>query len=585
MSKNLPESETSIYRFGVFEFRADALELSRQGVLIRLQAQPARLLKLLLARPGALVSRESIHQLLWPDGTTVDFEMGVNRCIRSLRAALGDDSVSPRYIKTIPGLGYCLIAAVAEQPRANAQETIPPVPEAVPAGQPASIAVLPFANLSDDPQDEYFSDGLAEEITNLLVQTTDLKVIARTSAFAFKGRNEDIRQIAAALGVTSIVEGSVRRSGTRIRVTAQLIRAADGVHLASRRYDSEMNEIFALQDEIAGDIAQQFGSQLAPHARPYPNLEAYGFLLEGRFHWNRLTAAGFAKSAECYQKALALDPNYALAHSGMAEYHFARVSFFFGNPLEDLPKAQAAARRALELDDQLPEPHAVLGCVEATLNYDWALAAQHLECARRLHRGYLFHLGYSVWYLLPLGQAAKAAAECSRVIEHDPLHLLARTCSAFALYCARDFEGASEQCFRALEIDAGFSPALQWLTFVRLAQGRVSEALDWARRALEIHGDSVGPLTAYGLALAEAGDREGALQTAQKVERSGSPFGAARLARIYLLLGDKDAALESLARAIDCHDPHALWSKASGWLNELDSDLRFQTLLARMNLS
>ena len=241
MSTSASRAEARIFRFGLFEFHTGRLELVSQSVRIGLQRQPARLLLLLLESAGELVSRDTIQELLWRDGTTVDFELAVNRCVRLLRIALGDDIASPRYIKTIPRMGYCFIAPVSMSPtEVTAKSLVPAAPRAVaPEGSPRhpSIAVLPFANLSGNPEDEYFSDGLSEEIINALTQLPGLKVIARTSAFAFKGRNEDIRTIAETLGVSNVLEGSVRRAGNRIRVTAQLIHADDGVHISSRRYD------------------------------------------------------------------------------------------------------------------------------------------------------------------------------------------------------------------------------------------------------------------------------------------------------------------------------------------------------------
>jgi TolB-like protein len=252
MSKVGSATEPSVYRFGVFQFHAATLELAKNGTSIRLQPQPARLLRLLLANAGNLVTRNLIRELLWKDGIIVDFETGVNRCIRQLRTALSDDAVTPRYIKTVPRVGYSFIAPAAgvAAPAAG--------PESGNAAPPQSIAVLPFANLSGQPQDEYFGDGLAEEITNVLAQMQGLRVPARTSAFAFKGKNSDIRGIAAALDVDNVLEGSVRRNGTQIRVTVQLIEAATGTHLSSKRYDGQMTDIFALQDEIAADVARQF---------------------------------------------------------------------------------------------------------------------------------------------------------------------------------------------------------------------------------------------------------------------------------------------------------------------------------------
>lgn len=291
----MPPEGPRVLQFGPFRFHAETAELSRRRVKLRLQPQPARLLQLLLAAQGQLVSRDAIQQELWDDGTLVDYDLGVNRCVRQLRKALGDDTGIPRYIRTVPKLGYCFVAPVREAQRSPATATHHADAEAAAmSGQgeivePISIAVLPFANLTGDPQDEYFGDGLAEEITNVLAQIRSLKVVARTSAFAFKGKDQDIRRIAEALGVNHVLEGSVRRMGARIRVTAQLIHATDGTHLSSKRYDCGQTDLFALQDTISADMARQLHARLRERKPVSCDPEAYEAFLEGRFHGHPYT--------------------------------------------------------------------------------------------------------------------------------------------------------------------------------------------------------------------------------------------------------------------------------------------------------
>src|SRR5688572_8065275 len=239
----------------------------------------------------------------------------------------------------------------------------------------ASIAVLPFANMSRDADDEYFSDGLAEEVINALAQVPELKVIARTSAFAFKGKNEDIRRIAATLGVTNIVEGSVRRAGTRVRVTAQLIQASDGTHLWSQRYDREMSDIFAVQDEIAAAIAGALKLKLVPASeRRMPSLPAYEAYLRYRSYQWQFTGEAAQRSRDCLEQSLALDPEFALPYVGLADYHLALAAV--GGILSDeaMPRARELAQRALEIDPDLPEAHAMLGIIAGHYDYNWGEA-------------------------------------------------------------------------------------------------------------------------------------------------------------------------------------------------------------------
>src|SRR6202167_2591304 len=454
-----------MFQFGVFRFDSEMLELTMNGRRIPLQLQPARLLGLLLSSAGELVKREVIQESLWRDGTTVDFEVGVNRYVRQLRIALRDDAVSPRYIKTIPRLGYCFIAPIAQTPSTT------PAEKQEPSSSDSSIVVLPFANLSGNPEDEYFSDGLAEEITCTLAQIEGLRVIARTSAFAFKGRNEDIREIAKILRVRHVLEGSVRRSAARIRVTVQLIHGPDGSHRMAKRYDREMTDVFALQDEISADIAAQLRVSLAPRQSTV-NLPAFEAYLEGRFHWRKYAPAEFEKAIKCFQRAVSVDPGYAQAYTGIAQSRICLTTEAGAPALEMLAAAAAAARRALDLDPRDAEAHAALGQTAAMLDYDWRAAEKHFKQALTLDAAPYVRLAYAIWYLLPHGRMAEAIAETDRVGGEDPLHLVGRLARAIALVFSGDQEGAREACLRVLEMDAAFPRALQCLSFVAGHQGR-----------------------------------------------------------------------------------------------------------------
>ena len=418
-SLNRLRTESEIFQFGVFRFNSEMLELTRNGLRIPLQLQPARLLGLLLSSAGELVKREAIQESLWRDGTTVDFEVGVNRYVRQLRIALRDDAASPALYQNHPPAWLLLH-------RPHRPESPRPPPRAVEKPEPdssdSSIVVLPFANLSGNPEDEYFSDGLAEEITCTLAQIDGLRVIARTSAFAFKGRNEDIREIAKILRVHYVLEGSVRRSAARIRVTVQLIHGPDGSHRMAKRYDREMTDIFALQDEISADIAAQLKVSLAPRQSTvnFPAFESY---LEGRFHWRKYSPAEFEKAIKCFERAVAADPGYAQAYTGIAQSRISLVTEAGVPALEMLPAAAAAARRALDLDPRDAEAHAALGQTAAMLDYDWPAAEKHFKRALALDAVPYVRLAYAIWYLLPHGRMAEAIAETDRVVREDPLHL------------------------------------------------------------------------------------------------------------------------------------------------------------------
>jgi TolB-like protein/Flp pilus assembly protein TadD len=522
-----------------------------------------------------------IQEFLWRDGTTVDFEVGVNRYVRQLRIALRDDAATPRYIKTLPRLGYCFIAPVAPSAPGPAAISAPAVQETDP-----SIVVLPFANLSGNPEDEYFSDGLAEEITCALAQIDGLRVIARTSAFAFKGRNEDIREIAKILRVHNVLEGSVRRMADRIRVTVQLIHGPDGSHRLAKRYDREMTDIFALQDEISADIAAQLKVRLTPR-RSTVNFPAFESYLEGRFHWRSYSPAGLEKAMKCFVRAVAADPGYAQAYTGIAQSRLALVTEAGVPALEMLPRAAAAAGRALELDSRDAEAYSALGLISAMLDYDWFAAEKHFKRALALDAAPYVRLAYAIWYLLPHGRMAEAVAETDQVVREDPLHLVGRVARAIVLMFSGNQEAAREECMRVLEMDATFPRAIQCLSFVAGHQGRFKEGVAWAEQLVNLWGSSFASLYALAQAHAVSGNADAARRMlADLKDLPGSAQACpARIGLIHGLLGDVDLAFEWLEQAIRHREPTILWMKNQPRMACLQGDRRFAATLRRLHLS
>ncbi len=574
--------QTAAYRFGEFRFNATTLELTGNDVGIRLQRQPARLLKLLLENAGDLVTREAIQGLLWKDGINVDFEMGVNRCIRQLRTALMDDAIAPRYIKTASQLGYSFIAPTTS-------EALPATPPAVDADASEfapSIAVLPFANFTGDPQGEYFSDGLTEEIINVLAQTPKLKVKARTSAFAFKGKNADIRQIAAELEVDHVVEGSVRRSDGQIRVTVQLIQASSGTHLSSRRYDGQMTDIFALQDEIAADVARQFHVSAGASKRSTLNTDANEAYLEGRFHWHKYAPVAFNKALICFERAVALDAACAPAWTGIAQCSIGLVTEAGLHPLDHLPKAAEAARRALDLDDNSSEAHACLGQITAMLYHDWLSAARHFERALSLHPSSYVRLSHAGWYLFAMGRAKDAVLETERIIADDPLNLVGRLVHAMSFFFARDFDRAAEEVSRLLEMESFFPKAIQLLSVAQGLQGRFRESIDQARRLIEMLGNTVHSLWCLAQAYAVAGDIQSARRVVQDLDnlQAGHKGAATQMAILHGLMGDMDKAFVCLDQAYQNRSPLLTLAAVQPRMDCLRSDPRFDALLIKLNL-
>ena len=576
------ETGSQVLRFGVYSFHLAKLELSRSGHALRLQAQPARLLRLLLLHAGDLVTRDAICQTLWEDGTNVDFEIAVNRCVRQIRIALDDQIDAPRYVKTIPRLGYSFIAATTSD--------LPKSPQRAPVGRDSaeevSIVILPFTNLSGHLHDEYFSDGLAEELTNVLAQVNGLRVIARTSAFVYKGRNEDVRRIGEALGVNNVLEGSVRRSGEHLRVTVQLIRASDGAHRLSKRYDYEISDVFAMQDEISADVLHQLRLHLISARPTTSSVEAYRAQLEGRFHWNRYSRTGFTKALECFESAKKLDPRYALAYTGIAQSTLGLVKEAGASALELLPQAAIAARRALELDDADAEAHACMGEIAILLDYDWEKAEKHLETALELNPSTYVRSVYAIYYLIPQGRTSEALAQSERVIANDPLNVVGHQLRAAALMFARDYAAAVQSCSRVLELNEIFPRGLQLMALLKGFQGLHNEALHWAYQLIHVMGRSYLSLHALGMVHAVAGETE--LAHSVLMELVSLPEIDQRLpsavALINVVQGNFDEAIVWCRKAIDHREPSVLWVHMLPRGSSLRSDERFQKLLALMHL-
>jgi TolB-like protein len=354
-----------------------------------------------------------------------------------------------------------------------------------------SIAVLPFANISGDKEQEYFSDGLAEEIINALARLPTLKVVARTSAFAFRGQNTDIRRIAETLGVAHILEGSVRRAGQRIRVTAQLITARDGLHLWSERYDRELADVFAVQDEISAAISEALKVKLSPRApdkpRHTPKLPAYEALLKARhLHW-KATPESMGEAKVLYEQAIALDPQYALAHAGYAGYLFGRANLGLSPIREVAPAVRALAQRALELDPSLAEAHEALCLLAAAYDYDWHEAGRQFALATPGGRGSpQAHFTCGLFYFLGSGRRQEAVEQLQLAVQEDPLHLSYRSVLAWSLGAVGWHEEAEELLYQSRDLDPNYFFTHYNLAFVHATRQKFADALPFAEKAFSL---------------------------------------------------------------------------------------------------
>jgi TolB-like protein/predicted Ser/Thr protein kinase len=505
-----------------------------------------------------------------------------------LSAVLRDD---PRPLEAPPAVQQIVKRCLAKDPDRRFQ-TMADVRHALhhltvgTADATASIAVLPFTNLSPNADDEYFSDGLSEEIINALTRVPGLKVIARTSAFAFKGKNEDIRRIANILGVTHVLEGSVRRSGSRVRVTAQLIHAADGAHRWSQRYDRELSDIFAVQDDIAAEIAGALKLQLAPASeRRMPSLPAYEAYLRYRSYQWQFTPEASRRSRECLEQALALDPEFALPYVGLADYHFALAAVGGSLSHEAMPRARELAQRALDIDPDLPEAHAMLGIVAGHYDYDWSEAERrfHLAVKREPLSPHL-RQWYGTFFLFATGRVDEARLQLSRVIEEDPLCQMWRLMRANLLPSVGLEHEALDDARKAVELDPDF-----WLGWADLAllcaRGQQHpEAMQCAERAM-----AGAPWCPYSIgvmaaALANTGqaNRAEPLLAALQGDAYRGPVG---LVVYFLARGEIEQAVEWSAKAAEQRFPAFIPRLIRAFEPSLRRSAAWPSVLRKMNLA
>ena len=472
-----------------------------------------------------------------------------------------------------------LHTATASRTSATSQSDVP------------SIAVLPFANMSADPEQEYFCEGLAEELIDALAQLEGLRVVARTSAFQFRGRGHDLREVGKKLKVTTVLEGSVRKAGNRLRINAQLINAADGYHLWSKRYDRDMEDVFAVQDEIAQSVVEKLKVKLlgepdAPMVTPpTENLEAYNLYLKGRYYLSRLTMTNMAKAVEYFTQALVMDPSYALAHAGMARAHAVIGTLGGAPPQEVMPQAREAARKALAIDDSVDAAHTALGFVLLFYDWDWAGAERAHRRALVLNPADASTRSDLATLLSFVGRADASATEATRAVELDPVSARCSRTLALVLLFARRFEAAQDQARKALDLDPGFLPASWDLMQATAELGAVQDAVAIARQA---RPSGRGDATTEGLlgwACGLAGQREEALEILDHVKQlhGNHHASAVHLAFICVGLGEQDQAIAWLDQAYDERAGLLVTLKVQPLLDPLRSDPRFQALLEKMN--
>lgn len=454
------------------------------------------------------------------------------------------------------------------------------------------LAVLPLANISPDPKDEFFSDGLTEELISTLSKIASLGVIARTSVMRYKATTKSVREIGRELDVATVLEGSVRRAGDKIRITVQLIDASSDEHLWSEVYDRELEDVFAIQSEIAQRVARALKVQIrrAEKAgidrKPTQVPEAYTLYLQGRVALNLRTEPSLRKAIDLFQAALARDPRYALAHTGLADAHAVLALLEFVPPKEAFPKARAAAAKALEIDEGLAEAHASLGLVRFQYDWEWAGAEAEFRRAIELNPNYPQAHQFYADYLKAMGRFDEAIAEMDRALDLDPLSLAISTGLGHVLYLSRQYDRAIAQYRKALELDPKFVQAHLWFGRPYLQKGMFADAIDELTRAVDLSGGSTVSLATLGQAYAAAGRKDEARATLNMlIDRAHHQYVPSYwISLVYTALGERDEAFRWLDQAVEERSSWLAWIKVEPRFDGLRADRRFGSLLARMRL-
>jgi adenylate cyclase len=571
--------ELRTVRFGTFELDASAGELRKQGVRIRLQEQPLRILQMLLANPDQVVTRDELREALWPTNSYVDFDQGLNRAINKLREALGDSAESPRFIETLARRGYRFIRE-AHAPSA--------------AGD--SIVVLPFVNMSADPENEYFVDGITEEIINALTQIRDLHVVARSSAFSFKGKHVDPRIVGQQVNVRTVLEGSVRRSDNQLRITVQLVSATDGFHLWSERYDREMKDVFAIQDEVArtvaGRLQVEFKSDEAGLlVRPgTQNLEAYQAYVKGRALLYKRGPAIARALASC-QRAVTLDSEYALAWAGLADSYTALGYYGFVRPGESMPKGMEAARRAVALEPSLAEAHTALAMACLMGTWDRDEARREFLRAIELNPKYLqAHAWYAYFYLqCSEGQLAEGMAHAKIALVADPLSSYAHALYVLTCMVVGNLSEAIRTARRAVEIDSDSYIAHVVLQEALRLNGDLEESSAAGQMAMAMSGRHVWAMQFRALTFADWGrPAEADAVYCEMLARAGHQYvSPAALAVAASGAAREDDAVRHAREAFETRDPiiQVFWSRYFPASARLYAYAGFREIIALMGHS
>ena len=633
-----------VLRFAVFEVDLRTFELRKFGTKISIQRQPFQVLTALLEKPGEVVTRQELQGRIWPGDTFVDFDLGLNKAIAKLRAILNDDPASPRFIETLPRVGYRFLATVESAPTDAPPEkaVVLPPEQSLPTGQSAagqaapesmlsrpqsgphwavyaslftlvvaaaalypilhekwtqwhdvghpfsSIAVLPLQNLSGDPAQDYFADGVTEELTTDLAKLPDLRVSSRTSVMRFKDAREPLPDIAKDLKVEAVVEGSVTRIGDKVRITAQLIDARKDQHLWAESFDSEVKDVLSVQDNLARAIAQKVRINLTPEqaqqlvARTHvPPPEAYEAYLKGRYFFFQWTPESFKKSCDFFQQAIQRDAEYADAYAGMADCYTAVASVGISPPDVAMPEAKSMAEKALKIDASLAHAHGVLGTILLNYNWDWPAAHEELQKALELSPNDPdAHLRILSYYRT-VGDIDSAVREAKAAMALDPVSARVASSLAWLYLFSGQYDLAEPAMKKCLDLDSNFLYAHDGLVVVYEHKKDFARAIEERHELLVLSHQNDAADTLMKIYKSSGYEQARTYDLKHDLETEHSPF---LVAVAYASLGDKEKTLEYLQKAYEQRSSLLIQLKVNCYFDFVRSDPRFQELLKKLRL-
>ena len=619
------------YTFGAFRLDPAEKALFRGNDRTPLTPKAVETLLVLVERHGHVVTKDEIIRIVWPDTFVEENNLAQN--ISMLRRVLGE-SGGPQFIETVPKRGYRFLSPVVEEvPTDDGAGAVPnaePSKQTSAAGAAASpearrtprrtsrrlvfaaavasaatlafvglwrqrgsaaplqsIAVMPLDEVGLDQAHQYSGEGIADELTTRLGRDSGLKVAARTSAFALKGRKLDAREIGRTLGVDALLEGSVRQVKDRVRVAVRIVNTRDGYQIWSNAWDQPLDAMPAVQEQILTEVLQVLEGgrsrrDSAVGMTPVRS-EAYHLYLQGRYLWHQRTRDSLKRSAELFERATVLSPNYAQAFSGLADAYAVLGFYDYLPPAQAFPRAKAAAQRALELDARLAHAHASLGYVALYYDWNWAEAEAAFERAIALNPSYSVGHQWYGNYLTARGRFDEAVAAMRRAQDVDPLSLIASAALGWVHFYQRDYDAAVEQCRRTLDLNPRFELAHLWAGWAHDAAGRYGDAVRHLTEAVRLSSDGAVALASFGRAQAFAGDRAGALQTLAKLNRThGAYLPAYEMAKLHLALGRSDDAIAWLRRAYAERSHSLVFLSVDPQLDMLRGDARFVELESRI---